>query len=175
MGQFSWIYSDNGKQMLDDVEADSYLLVPEPFQREYGRYIKETYYEGYGIMGGYDVYDLVSRWNKEFLTSEIISPKPKREECETERIFKALTDMYNEKISVYEDYKNLSDADMKEKYGNDYERHIGINIACYDEQNASLPYPIKITSVPCEYRYASPSVSDPNQGWKMEDDDWEDD
>lgn len=32
MGQFSWIYSDTDKQLLDDVYADTYLLVPKPFQ-----------------------------------------------------------------------------------------------------------------------------------------------
>ena len=56
------------------------------------------------------------------------------------------------------------------------DRHIGIDIACYDKDNASLKYPIKITHdydavyEDCEY-----SPADPNQGWEYEDesdDDW---
>ena len=60
----------------------------------------------------------------------------------------------------------LSDAEMREKYSDDYKRIIGIDIACYDEQNASLPYPIKIVhngNIP--YEQALPSMSDPDQGW----------
>lgn len=60
--------------------------------------------------------------------------------------------------------------------GNDKDdRHVGIGIACYDEQNKSLKYPIKITYDPdaiyerCEY-----SKDDPNQGWLIDEDeeDW---
>ena len=32
MGQFSWIYSDTNKQLIDNRRADTYLLVPPPFQ-----------------------------------------------------------------------------------------------------------------------------------------------
>ena len=39
MGQFSWLYSDTGKQVVDNREADSFLLVPEPFQEKYGKKI----------------------------------------------------------------------------------------------------------------------------------------
>ena len=31
MGQFSWIYSDTNKQLVDNKIADTYLLVPKPF------------------------------------------------------------------------------------------------------------------------------------------------
>ena len=57
--------------------------------------------------------------------------------------------------------------------GNDEEdRHIGIDIACYDEQNARLRYPIKITHDPeAVYENCEPSPSDPDQGWNVSDDD----
>ena len=51
MGQFSWLYSDTNKQVVDNKEADAYLLVPEPYQEEYGKYILETCYDGYGHFG----------------------------------------------------------------------------------------------------------------------------
>ena len=57
---------------------------------------------------------------------------------------------------------------------NDHDRLIGIDIACYDEDNMKLKYPIKITHdetavyEECEY-----SPSDPDQGWIMDDDEEE--
>lgn len=53
----------------------------------------------------------------------------------------------------------------------EHDRIIGIEIACYDEDNAKLKYPIKITHdstaiyEDCEY-----SPADPAQGWIMDDD-----
>ena len=70
MGQFSWIYSDTHKQLLDDVYADTYLLVPKPFQEKYGKAIHEGCYDGYGNFGRYDVYELVALWNRENLPSK---------------------------------------------------------------------------------------------------------
>ena len=59
----------------------------------------------------------------------------------------------------------LSDDEMIDKYGEDYKREIGINLACYDEDNASLPYPIKITyDETAVYEDCEISLSDPNQG-----------
>lgn len=60
MGQFSWLDCKNGTQILDDVEQDSYVLVPEEFG---GGHIAERCYDGYGHFGGYDIYALVAKWN----------------------------------------------------------------------------------------------------------------
>lgn len=55
---------------------------------------------------------------------------------------------------------------MKAKYGSDWKRILGIAVACYDEQNAALKYPIKIASTnQCKYEDLPASKSDPNQGW----------
>lgn len=53
-------------------------------------------------------------------------------------------------------------------------RGLGIDIACYDEDNAKLKYPIKIASQDIKYESAGISKGDPNQGWHYEDDDEED-
>lgn len=60
MGQFSWIYSDTNKQVVDCKDADTYLLVPESFQYKYGKAIYEDCYDGYGHFGKYDIFDLVA-------------------------------------------------------------------------------------------------------------------
>lgn len=55
------------------------------------------------------------------------------------------------------------------------DRLVGIDIACYDEQNAALKYPIKITYDPdAVYEHCRPSKNDPNQGWLIEEDDEDD-
>lgn len=194
MGQFSWIYSDTNKQLLDDIYADTYLLVPKPFQEKYGKAIYEGCYDGYGNFGRYDVYELVALWNRENLPSETRALRlPKVEEygglfdSEKEELRKKgmteeeIKKADAEKQQEYCDkailrYKkvllrnkdfanNVPDNVMKEKYGRNYLREIGIDIACYDEDNAVLKYPIKITTKEMEYEDVKPSLSDPNQGW----------
>ena len=54
-------------------------------------------------------------------------------------------------------------------------RWLGIVMACYDEDNFALEYPIKITTKEMEYENARPSEGDPNQGWESYDDDDEED
>ena len=148
MGQFSFLYADtdNKKAMLDDVEMDSYLLVPPPFQSKYGKYIKETCYDGYGNMGGYDVYDLIIEWNKDFIPTIIKQRNGKN-------ITGREMDIAN--LMAYYEGREISCP----------LRYLGIDIACYDEDNASLPFPIKIASRPFEYNSMPCSESDPNQGW----------
>lgn len=126
MGFFSWITSDT-KKSISNTYSDRgtfpvYVLIPEEFG---GGHIKEDCYEGYGVFGGKDVYELVAQWNKP-------------EDC-------------------------ITDKD-KEKQRN-HNRSIGIDIACYDEDNASLDFPIKITEFPMKYEDAEISKSCPKQGY----------
>ena len=51
----------------------------------------------------------------------------------------------------------------------DHDREIGIDIACYDEDNAKLKYPIKIThDAGAIYEECAFSPADPDQGWELE-------
>ena len=149
MGQFSWICSDTNRQLLNDTHADTYLLVPKPSQEKYGKTIYEGYYDGYGRFGGYDVYNLIPEWNKEMIP-EII------------RRIKNGTWFCN---ATESDVKDLLNYYSGEEIGCDL-RHLGIIMACYDEDNFSLEYPIKITTMEMEYENVSPSKDDPNQGWE---------
>lgn len=151
MGQFSWFYADTGKQMRDNYRHNSYLLVPPPFQSSYGKYILEESYGGYGIMGGRDVYELVTIWNKSYIPEYL---KNVGKDSFAQRYVPAM--------EAYVEDKPLPKGSEL--------RDIGIALACYDEDNARLPYPIKIVESVCDYDKVGPSPSDPNQGWYSEED-----
>lgn len=152
MGQFSWIYSDTNKQLIDNRRADTYLLVPKPFQEKYGKAIYESCYDGYGRFGRYDVYDLIPEWNKDMIPEIIRRIKDGHWHCSTnENDIKNLQNYYEGKTITCE------------------LRWLGIVMACYDEDNFALEYPIKITTKEMEYEIVSPSESDPNQGWESYD------
>lgn len=143
MGQFSWLDCKTKAQVLDNVRRDVYVLVPREFG---GGHIKETCYDGYGNFGGHDIYDLVVDWNMKYL-----------DEYRKDKTFKC--DWLQRFASVD---SALRDMDK---------RDIGISIACYDEDNARIKYPIKIThDANAVYEDCEPSPSDPDQGWLMEDD-----
>lgn len=158
MGQFSWIYSNTGKQVVDNKVADTYLLVPKPFQEKYGKAIYEDCYDGYGHFGKYyDVFDLIPEWNREMIPEIIRRIKNGNWHCSTSE-----SDIQN--LQAYYNGKEI-DCEL---------RWLGIIMACYDEDNFALEYPIKITSREMEYEDADPSLGDPNQGWETEDDEEDD-
>jgi len=151
MGQFSWIYSDTNKQVINDRKADTYLLVPKAFQDKYGKAIYEGCYEGYGEFGGYDVYDLIAEWNKEMIPEIIRRIKNGTWHCSANE-----NDIVN--LRNYYEGKEIN-CEL---------RWLGIVMACYDEDNFALEYPIKITSKEMEYKNANASESDPDQGWESD-------
>ncbi len=129
MGFFSWKTSDTNKSISNKYSIRGalpvYLLIPKQFQKEYGKYIEEKNYDGYGVFGNEDVYSLVAKWN--------------------------VTDR------CYKDGKLLDNEEL---------RGIGIEIACYDEQNAALKYPIKLVeNKELDYENVSPSRNASDQGY----------
>lgn len=154
MGQYSWIYSDTNKQVVDNKRADTYLLVPPPFQKKYGKAIYERCYDGYGHFGRYDIYELVAEWNKDMIPEIIRRKKNGNWHC-----------CLNE-----DDIINLQNYYEGKEFTCEL-RWIGIVMACYDEDNFALEYPIKITSEEMEYNCVTPSKTDPNQGWEDDEED----
>ena len=155
MGQFSWLDCRNTKrQILDDVYDNVYLLIPKEFG---GGHILEKCYEGYGEFGGHDVYDLVAKWNRRGIPEIVRRIKNKHWECSAS----------NEDIVMMLHFYHGIPFNCEL-------RHIGIIMACYDEDNARLEYPIKITHDPTAvYEECEFSPSDPNQGWRYDEDEWE--
>ena len=146
MGQYSWRDCVTGKPILDDVSKTSYVLVPREFG---GGHIAESRYDGYGHFGGYDIYELVLEWNKEYIPQYVKLMEVGKWEC----------DPYTNDIDDLMDYYNDKPVDVEP-------RELGITLACYDEDNARLKYPIKITyDETAVYEDCPISESDPNQGW----------
>lgn len=164
MGQFSWLYSDTGKQMVNGRCKKSYLLVPSEFG---GGYVLEECYGGYGMMGCYDVYDLVADWNKAYISTNNIRI-PERSRWVDEKFYLYAVEQYEKDCQRLMDFvDNKPDDYMVETYGEHWKREVGINIACRDEDNAKLRYPIKIVENESSvYETCKPSNSDPNQGWE---------
>jgi len=163
MGMFSWVYSDTDRAMVDGKSHESYLLVPSEFVSEFGsHHIEESCYDGYGIMGGYDVYDLVAYWNKNFIyNNPDFVTKTHNRRLADENWYKLFCRGYY--YNSFEDFKRFF-----EQYGTEL-RDVGITISCYD--NEEIENPIKIVeSDNLLYHQAYPSKNDPNQGWI----DWED-
>ncbi len=119
--------------------------------------IKEDYYEGYGIFGGRDVYDLVVDWNKDYLTE--IPKLPGFKEWGDTGNYLAIMEAYQkdnqEALRTAIEAAAVNDPLMK----TEWKRIIGIYIAC--QNNHLLPFPIKIVDCvrPKPYKELCPSIS----------------
>ena len=192
MGCFSWLdCQKNTKRSGIRIGEKAYLLVPEDFG---GGHIEEDCYDGYGRFGGQDVYELVALWNRKNIDeSNLYNEAPRlenyaglwdfekkelkeagaTEEEIAEKDNAARKKHYNNEVARYKqsiqrlkDFsEEVDEGVMRNRYGDDYLRLIGISIACYDEQNAKLKYPIKITrDENAVYEDCKPSKGDPYQG-----------
>ena len=168
MGQFSWLdCKDTSRQILDNVIADVFLLIPQEFG---GGSYHESCYNGYGMFGSHDVYEEVATWNRKNITTDNIE-KPVRSAwpCDTEgnKWYQLAVSRYEKQCKRLIDFRSgKTPAEMTALYGRDYLREIGIDIACLDSQNKALKYPIKIThDATAIYKDCNYSPADPNQGW----------
>ena len=157
MGQFSWLDCKTGKQIVDCAVRDVYVLIPKAFG---GGHIKETCYDGYGNFGGHDIYDLVADWNKQMIPEIIRKSRLGLWHCSISENEIILLENFLNDRSLDTGYPAGAPRFFMEKRG------IGILMACYDEDNFRLDYPIKITYNPhAVYEDCQPSKGDPNQGW----------
>ena len=167
MGQFSWMYADSNNKTALKVGGKVYVPCPDE------TVIYEKYYGGYGIFNDYDIYDLVADWNQNNISSENIR-KPLREQWgnteEDEAWFKLAIKRYNNACQRIIDFtEGKTSKYMEATYGREWKRSIGIDIACYDEENAALKFSIKICkNKPVSYDALPASNSDSNQGWGEE-------
>lgn len=156
MGVFSWLDCEDNSQILIGDSLPCYVLIPKEFG---GGHICEFNYDGYGHFGCYDIYDLVFEWNRNYLQN--FFDNLDTWECGfSDNELKALEKASKEKVKVSFDWEDYEyDFDGIEK------RELGIVLACYDEDNSRLKYPIKITHNPkATYEDCGFSASDEYQG-----------
>lgn len=147
---FSWYASDTG----NPITTTAYVPIPQEFG---GGCIEEHDYKGDGVFGGQNIYELIVDWNKNALTNnnDKVWLKPKEDDYDcTEagrQSFSNAWKAYRHKIKAWKSFKTQSEKQMKNIFGINYKLNLGIDIACYDDQNENLPFPIKITETPSVY------------------------
>lgn len=196
MGKFSFRDCQNGNPIICDKKQNVYVLVPKEFggghiketrYNGYGEFAGKDIYE---LVADWNKTDVEAQ-NKTFLILKKDQPKlddlgglfefeKKALELEgkteseirfisKERQLKYFEEDFNRYILRMKRFNSFcisSDEVMREKFGDDFKREIGINIACYDEDNAALKYPVKITfDENAVYEDCAPSLSDAEQGW----------
>ena len=125
--------------------------------------IEEPSYYGYGVFGNHDVYELVVDWNREDLPTILnkkLGKKPWDGKIFTQIMKMCIDGISDEEITAF--LKDLVDSENCAPYLiRDWKRNIGIIIACEDEDNKALKYPIKITRSKEEVKYDDlfPSLS----------------
>ena len=167
MGFYSWKYCDDeSERMICGKCRNSYLLIPQAFG---GGHIVEPCYKGYGYMGSYEVAETVAKWNRGLVTADFLS-EPERSDYgadeEGQLWYERDMERYLSDCEMLNAYAGgKSDAFMEQNYGKEWLRNIGILISCDDEDNARLPYPLKIAmSSDAVYENCGPSLRDPLQG-----------
>lgn len=161
MGQYSWMYADTKNRVSLKIFGAAYVPFPD------GTVIYERSYGGYGMFMGQDIYELVAEWNRNNISEENIR-KPVRKEYgsgeQADIYYQNAVKRYEFKCRRLRDFVN-GNPEMEKTYGDDWKRNIGIDIACYDEDNAGLKFPIKICKKrPNSYETVPASNSDPEQG-----------
>jgi len=171
MGTFSWRFCDRPNKSLR-IGEEGYLLLPD------NSFLREPSYKGYGEFAGVDAYHLVAEMNREYMAehpdypvwqAHLIDVADGKGGVRKQRAPKI-------RISEYPWYTLYADLTISpERFdelakGLEYRgfpmcfRHVGVEIACYTEQNRCLPFPIKVASKPCLYFDWPGSKDDPFQG-----------
>ena len=194
MGSFSWCYCDQGEipyssdghprpKKAQRVRSYTYecpasVLFPKEFGGSNAQ-INVDMYEDYGVFGTEDIYCLVADWNRKWISEhpdfvrphsiEYAKNNPKYparplKEMSWWPFYSDLSLSRSEVVRRWAEKVNFG----KEKCDRvlvEY-RQIGIDIACYNDDNAALPYPIKIAKNPDSvYEECPPSIGDPDQGF----------
>lgn len=145
MGYFSWMFADTDNKIPLKLGNEFYL--PQPFGMAT---LHERAYNGYGDVGDKDIFELVADWNREYL-----SKNPDH-----------LIPTLNKKIGELPFYPYYADLSLShdqiwelcyDNCGHEW-REIGNILAGYSEDNAALPYPIKICKEAVSYESVGNSL-----------------
>lgn len=163
---FSWMFADCDNKQNLKRGYKGYLVLPS------GEFVKEPCYEGYGRFNGVDPFAEVVRWNREFLathpehTVHVVDNKTSCaiKKCPWYPILADLKIPFEELEDTLKNYHNTLPSSQTQHCWW-LVHNIGVDIADQDENNASLPYPIKITKTKkIPYEQLPASKQDPSQG-----------
>lgn len=172
MGSFSWYASDTKRAIRSHNPFPVYALLPD------GDPLLEKSYEGYGEFGGQDIYELVADWNRKYLAEHpgFLVRQHGHVWSEEMHSYLPVGPKRVDEFPWYPLYADLTksrkdiERELRETGTAFWEyRNIGIDIACGDERNMMLPYPIKLVEHPVPYPAAAASKHDPGQGWGKKD------
>ena len=167
MGLFSWMFADRNNVENLRIGMEAHIPCPD------GSVVYTSRYDGYGHFGGYDIYELAADWNREYLSKNPDYVIPSRKAAaKPGKPFKIrISDFiwYPLYADLSIDRQEMVERMRKEKGVDWFEyRQIGIDIACYDEDNEALPFPIKICRDPgSKYSGLPASKGDPEQGYPI--------
>ncbi len=160
MGCFSWMYADTDNKKALKIGKDGYVICPDD------TVIEEHGYNGYGIFDGKDIYELVVDWNRKCLSTKMLRRPHKKSYGSSESYDRAMKN-YNFWCKILKYAKTHDDDECKklvakhnESLSREWKRNLGIKISCYDDQNAALPFPIKITRTKKKHYADLPSSND---------------
>lgn len=153
-------------------------LYPDAYiNHEIGRaFLKVEAYDGYGMFGVHDIYEVVVEINKGYLV-ECINKVMDANLDETK------TDGYQDEmvrkrklwIEIATKYEaDASEGELEELFGteyykdspnlwNEWKRHLGIFLACYKRDNELLHFPLKVVSSTRKVIYEQLPASDSTQ------------
>lgn len=143
MGQFSWVCSDTGNELIcgdidtyriHDYTKKAYVPIPKEFGG--GSFKVDGNYDGYGEFyddngNEVDIYEELAKWN-----GVAVKGDKQKSRCNAIHLYFTPKD---DSISQY----------AKGNY----------NI------EETMKYPLKIVEIDCAYENAKPCWDDPNQGW----------
>ena len=168
--------------------AKGYIALPKGFENLYQdssivvnrstgyAFVKENFYDGYGMFGEHDIYEVVVEINKGYLV-ECINKVMDANLDETK------TDGYQDEmvrkrklwIEIATKYEaDASEEELEELFGteyykdspnlwNEWKRHLGIFLACYKRDNELLHFPLKVVSSTRKVIYEQLPASDSTQ------------
>ena len=165
MGIFTWTLANRQVKYLRNgnyaasckLPYDGYGAIVTPDDE----IIKETCYEGYGMFGNQDAYDLVAEWNRKHLFRIINAPT-----FQKWSLFPVDDPDYRSLLEAYADddelkLKSAVKAISKKTplMDEEWKRTLGILIACEDTNAKLLSYPLKIVNCLRPKRYDQLSIS----------------
>lgn len=195
MGCFSWLdcspnwSNKTGKYIHTNILADDTIsiLLPEGISDKILEKFPEAknfyneaqnslrgQYDGYGRLVDFvdadervsiDVYDLVAYMNLRCVDTKEAYDIIQNTRAVSQQQYPKMDDTATiERLQNYADFEEIFVGKDEPKYLNEL-RNLGIDIACGDEEQARLHYPIKMTyDKKIKYEEVQFSPSDPNQG-----------